>query len=100
MILSNVELQEARGVGGEVTPLTTVVHVVVVFVVIEAMVVGLIILFIELTNAVVATVAATLIATPMMNCQTLLPTHLIHPFHSNCTANDSLLSFPTKSDFE
>ena len=72
----------------------------VVFAVIGAMVVGLIMLFIELTNAVVATVAATLIATPMMNCQTLLPTHLIHPFHSNCTANDSLLSFPTESDFE
>ena len=30
-----MELQEARGVGGEVTSLTTVVHIVVVFVVVE-----------------------------------------------------------------
>ena len=35
MMLPNVELQEARGVGGEVTSLATVVNVVVVFVVIE-----------------------------------------------------------------
>ena len=35
MMLPDVELQESRGVGGEVTALTTVVHVVVVFVVVE-----------------------------------------------------------------
>ena len=35
MMLPNVELQEARGVGGEVTSLATVVHIVVVFVVVE-----------------------------------------------------------------